>query len=174
MLGVTMSAMPQHSLLPSRWLATLYHVAYPWVRRWWRITAPVRLGVRTIVLDAQGRVLLVRHAYGSEGWGFPGGAPKKREPLAETARREVWEETGVRCRVERLLGVYDSFAEGKSDHVTLFVCTALDAERAKPSSPEIKAAAFFALDALPVEASEGTRRRLAELQTPNASFSGFW
>lgn len=42
-------------------LAKLYHHAYPLARLWWRIVAPVRIGVRTIVLDSQGRVLLVRH-----------------------------------------------------------------------------------------------------------------
>ncbi len=155
-------------------LAKLYHYAYPLARLWWRIAAPVRIGVRAIVLDSQGRVLLVRHAYGSEGWGLPGGAPGRLEPLEETAKREVWEETGVRCRVERLLGVYDSFVEGKSDHVALFVCSAVLPVQARPVSAEIVETGFFALHALPSGASSGTRRRLAELQDPYLSTWGQW
>lgn len=155
-------------------LGSLYYYAYPLARLWWRVTAPVRIGVRAIVLDAHGRVLLVRHAYGSEGWGFPGGAPGRLEKLEDTARREVWEETGVRCQVERLLGIYDSFVEGKSDHVALFVGSAVGTETVRPVSAEIVAVDFFALDALPEGTSSGTRRRLAELQSLRQSHWGLW
>ncbi len=155
-------------------LARLYFHAYPLARLWWRVTAPVRIGVRAIVLDPAGRVLLVRHAYGSEGWSFPGGAPGRLERLEDTARREVWEETGVDCRVERLLGIYDSFVEGKSDHVALFVCRTIGPQPARPVSAEIREAGFFALDALPNGASSGARRRLDEMQTPQQSRWGLW
>lgn len=153
-------------------LARTYHFAYPLVRQGWRLTAPVKLGVRAVVLDETGHVLLVRHAYGSESWGFPGGAPRRREQLADTAVREVWEETGVRCQVQRLLGVFDSFAEGKSDHVALFLCHTQQAAQAQAMSAEIIACRFFPPDALP-PLSAGTRRRLAEMQTAR-SFWGFW
>lgn len=153
-------------------LGRAYSLAYPVVRQGWRITAPVKLGVRAVVLDDAGRVLLVRHAYGSEGWGFPGGAPQRREQLADTAMREVWEETGVRCQVQRLLGVFDSFAEGKSDHVALFLCATQEEAHAQAVSAEIIACRFFALDGLPA-VSAGTRQRLAEMQTTR-SFWGFW
>jgi len=153
-------------------LGRAYRLAYPVVRQGWRITAPVKLGVRAVVLDEAGRVLLVRHAYGSEGWGFPGGAPQRREQLVDTATREVWEETGVRCQVQRLLGIFDSFAEGKSDHVALFLCATQGQAQAQAVSAEIIACRFFALDALPA-ISAGTRQRLAEMQTTR-SFWGIW
>lgn len=162
-----------HALRRS-FLSRLYHDAYPVARLWWRLAAPIKIGVRAVVFDAEGRVLLVRHAYGSEGWGFPGGAPRRLEPLEETAMREVWEETGVRCRVERLVGVYDSFAEGKSDHVALFVGVAAHPAQAQPVSAEILQAGFFALDRLPAGASDGTRRRLADVQAHHASYWGPW
>ena len=153
-------------------LAHLYHLAYPVVRLGWRITAPVKLGVRAVVLDEDDRVLLVRHAYGWEGWSFPGGAPQRREQLADTAVREVWEETGVRCEVQRLLGVFDSFREGKSDHVALFLCRAAGQPHPRAVSAEITACHFFALHALP-ELAAGTQQRLAELRTAR-SYWGFW
>jgi len=155
-------------------LSHLYRLAYPLARFYWRLRAPVKIGVRVVVLDENGRVLLVRHAYGSEGWAFPGGGPGRHEPLADTAVREVREETGIDCRVERLLGVYDSFVEGKSDHVALFVCRAAASQQPAATSAEIVAADFFAQDALPAEASSGTRRRLAELAQGRTGVWGVW
>lgn len=157
-----------------RLLGRLYGLVYPLARAWWRLRAPVRIGVRAVVLDARGRVLLVRHTYGAEGWSFPGGGPARHEPLKDTAVREVREETGVECQVERLLGIYDSFVEGKSDHVALFLCQAISTAEPFPNSPEIVQAAFFPLNALPPNTTAGARRRLAELQDGRPAVSEFW
>lgn len=155
-------------------LGTLYRLAYPLARLWWRFWAPVRIGVRAIVLDAEDHVLLVRHAYGNEGWGFPGGAPQRREALADTARREVWEETGLRVQVERFHGLFDTFVEGKSDHVALFVCRAAPGAHPTPCSPEIVSTGFFSQTALPNGTSHGTKRRLAELSRQAQANWGPW
>ncbi len=160
-------------MLP-RLLGRLYGLAYPLARLWWRLRAPVHIGVRAVVLDQNERVLLVRHAYGSESWSFPGGGPGRHEPLADTAVREVREETGVDCRVEGLLGIYDSFIEGKSDHVALFVCRTTGAVDPRPASPEIVATGFFPLDALPDKTAGGAKRRLAEYLAGRQALSDFW
>jgi 8-oxo-dGTP pyrophosphatase MutT (NUDIX family) len=127
-----------------------------------------------IVLDSKGRVLLVQHAYGDEGWGLPGGGPSRREALADTAVREVREETGIPCQVQQLLGIYDNFQEGKSDHVALFVGLATAQVDPSPVSPEILRAGYFPLSALPPGTSGGTRRRLAELSDNQGAYWGFW
>lgn len=51
------------------------------------------------VFDDDGRVLLIRHPNVPDVWTFPGGGHEPGESFAETARREVWEETGVRGEV---------------------------------------------------------------------------
>src|SRR5262249_38686344 len=44
----------------------------PIFRAWWRIRRPATLGVRALINDETGRVLLVRHTY-AKGWHLPGG-----------------------------------------------------------------------------------------------------
>ncbi|MEU5941017.1 NUDIX domain-containing protein [Micromonospora sp. NPDC047548] len=57
-----------------------------------------------VVLDDRNRVLLVRRS-DSGGWALTTGCLEPGEHPADGALREVFEETGVRVRVERLLSV---------------------------------------------------------------------
>jgi len=66
------------------------------------------------------RVLLVKHSY-RDGWFLPGGTPESGESLAETACREVLEETGVEISEVTLFGIYSSLAGPESAHVVVFV-----------------------------------------------------
>jgi 8-oxo-dGTP pyrophosphatase MutT (NUDIX family) len=60
--------------------------------------------VAAVVRDDQGRVLIQRSQHGV--WSLPAGAIEPGESPAEAAAREVYEETGLRVRVERVLGVF--------------------------------------------------------------------
>jgi ADP-ribose pyrophosphatase YjhB (NUDIX family) len=51
------------------------------------------------VTDGAEQVLLIRHADAPEAWTIPGGGHEPGETHAETARREVREETGVECEI---------------------------------------------------------------------------
>ena len=66
------------------------------VRRWIvRLAAPsFTVGAACVVERDDGRILLVRLAY-RDGWGLPGGLIKRREDVADCARREVGEEVGL-------------------------------------------------------------------------------
>ena len=122
---------------------------------------PFRLGVRTLVTDDGGRVLLVRHSY-RPGWCFPGGGVQKWETLAQAAIRETAEEGGIRItRLDRLVGVYANFGIGYCDHVALF--QASEWQDAPRESLEIAEARFFARADLPGDTSPPTLRRLAEV-----------
>jgi ADP-ribose pyrophosphatase YjhB (NUDIX family) len=131
-------------------------------RRWvWRVAGPRTVGVRGLVVDGDGRVLLVRHTYGSAHWQLPGGGVRRRESIVAALHRELREETGVVVTGPvRLLGTYSSLTDGKSDHISVFV---VDAFVQQPSdSAEIDTARFFAVDGLPDDTSPATRRRLDE------------
>jgi len=125
-----------------------------------KVRVPVTLGVRTMILDGQGQVLLVRHTY-RPGWYFPGGGVKRWETLEEAARREAREEAGVDpAEMEGPIGLFANFMEAQSDHVALFVVRRW---RTIPcNSTEIAESRFFPLTDLPADATDATRRRVEE------------
>lgn len=126
-----------------------------------RITRPLTVGVRLILLDGD-RVLLVRHTY-QDGWLLPGGGVEKGETLEEAARREAREETGAQLGALELFGAYTNFAEYKSDHVAVFVCHEVTIPNTpRKSSPEIASIQFFPVYALPEDLLPGHRRRMQE------------
>lgn len=62
------------------------------------------VGAMALIQDAQGRVLIVEHTYRrSVPWGLPGGWLKQAESPEAGLIREVFEETGLRVRVDGLL-----------------------------------------------------------------------
>lgn len=134
----------------------------------WRVFGPRTIGVRGVVADADGRVLLVRHSYGRHAWHLPGGGVKRRESLEGALHRELREEAGVVVDGPvRLLGTYSNLSEGKSDHVSVFIVE--DWRRHESHDREIAAASFFALEDLPASTTPGTRRRLAEWRAGDAT-----
>ena len=65
----------------------------------------VRLGCSAAIFDERGRIFLTRRADNGQ-WCLPGGGMEAGESVAEACEREVWEETGLRIDVKRLVGVY--------------------------------------------------------------------
>jgi 8-oxo-dGTP pyrophosphatase MutT (NUDIX family) len=118
-----------------------------------------RLGAAALLLDEEGRVLLVRHAYGPLNWELPGGMSESGETLSDTAVREVREETGLECTAASLSGIY--FDAETDAHHFVFRCTVVGGE-ALPHSDEISDCAYWSPDALPRPISDFTVRRIQD------------
>ena len=133
----------------------------------WRTT-----GVKAMVFDPAGALLLIRHRYGNAAlWMLPGGGVERGETVAQAAAREVMEEVGCRTVDLDLIGTYRNAAEGRRDTVHLFSATTPDT--AVADGIEVAEARFFRLDALPQTTSPATMRRVAEMIGQRAA-TGEW
>jgi ADP-ribose pyrophosphatase YjhB (NUDIX family) len=109
-----------------------------------------KVAVGAVVGDDQGRLLLVQRA-DSGVWLYPTGWADIGYSPAEVARKEVHEETGIECEVERLLAVFDGMRQGFSRiplYSLVFLCRATGGDlEAHPL--ECADVGWFAADDLP-------------------------
>ncbi|MET8680297.1 NUDIX domain-containing protein [Streptomyces sp. NPDC004647] len=110
-------------------------------------------GVSAIVFDDDGRVLLGRRA-DTGRWSIIGGIPDPGEQPSQTAVREVYEETAVRCVPERVVLVqaldpveYPNGDQCQFMDITLR-CRAVGGE-ARVNDDESLDVAWFPMDGLP-------------------------
>lgn len=140
----------------------IWKIVRPLTRLYYRFSRPLTVGVRGLVRDERGHILLVRHSY-VDGWYLPGGGVERSETAPTALRRELDEEVGVLLRARpRLLGLYANFREFKSDHVALFLIEPGSYDRVARKSFEIAEYDFFPPDALPEGTTRGTAARIAE------------
>lgn len=61
------------------------------------------------IIFKDGKVLLIKRKYWpfSDYWAIPGGKVNRKERIADTVVRELKEETGLRVKQTKLLGIYD-------------------------------------------------------------------
>jgi ADP-ribose pyrophosphatase YjhB (NUDIX family) len=138
-------------------------VAHALRKRWWRLARPRLRGCRVLAFDGEGRVLLVRHAYGSGKWMAPGGGLKRREGQIAGAIRELREETGcVLCNAREIV-LAEEPLNGAVNAVHIVAGTTGDAPR--PDGREVIEAAFFSVEDLPDPMPAPLRARLPEWVT---------
>jgi ADP-ribose pyrophosphatase YjhB (NUDIX family) len=130
---------------------------------YWRFARPMTLGVRALVLDDSGRILLVKHSYVS-GWHLPGGGVEPGETLTQALARELSEEGHIELTAgPQLHGVYFNCRVSRRDHVAVYVVREFRAAPSPVIGREIVARAFFPADALPADTTSATRARIREL-----------
>lgn len=150
----------------------LITLAYKLSQMVWKITRPITIGVR-VVLVSEGRFLLVKPSYQAV-WTLPGGGVEPRETLEQAARREILEEVGARAGELHLLGIYTSFLENKNDHIVVFCADLLSQDENHRPDAEIEQQGFFTLDDLPENTAPGARRRLEEYLSGGGPHAGMW
>jgi len=131
------------------------------------------LGAASVIVDRDGRVLLVKHSYGPHNWEIPGGGAEPGESVEETACREAREEVGVSLAIERLSGVYwePNREDGKAIHHFVFLAR-LQAASPEPrvvDAMEITDCGWFAPAELPRPISQFTVQRIEEALSGGAA-----
>jgi 8-oxo-dGTP pyrophosphatase MutT (NUDIX family) len=132
-----------------------FYVTWGWVphvlRRWIvRLVAPsFTVGAACVIERDDGAILLVRLVY-RRGWGLPGGLIKRREDVADCARREVYEEVGLRVELTSAAAVV---VDGRPQRVDV-VFRAVPADGSDPAdaharSSELVEARWYPADELP-------------------------
>lgn len=144
----------------------------PAIRRllhlYWRFARGLTIGVRGLVVDAQGRVFLVKHSYVA-GWHLPGGGVEADETLATALARELREEGNIELNGTPLLfAVYLNRCASRRDHVALYVVRSFRQNAPPRPNREIVAHGFVAPDSLPQGTTRSTRERIAEVLNGSA------
>ena len=112
-----------------------------------------------IARDSAGRVLLIRHSYGSGNWMLPGGGIARRELPLAAALRELAEETGLELAGPRCLLVLEEPLYGTVNRVHMF--TGLTSGDPVCDGREVIEARFFAPDDLPGDLSPHLAQHLS-------------
>ena len=144
------------------WRVRIEPFTRPLFFAWSRLQRGMTLGVRSVAVDAQGRVMLVKHTY-LAGWGLPGGGVDRGEATGDAAARELFEETGLRVTAPgRLVSVHSNERIFKGDHVLVYRFDAFEAG-ALTHHGEIAETGWFDPRSLPEDAHRSTRDRMAEM-----------
>jgi len=135
----------------------------PLMHLYWRFSRPATLGARALVIDADGRVFLVKHSY-VDGWHLPGGGVETGETLLEALARELAEEGNILMTTQPVLhGVFFNSRVSRRDHVAVYIVRDFRQDGMPVPNHEIVAHGFFARDALPADTGRATRARIAEV-----------
>jgi ADP-ribose pyrophosphatase YjhB (NUDIX family)/rhodanese-related sulfurtransferase len=128
-------------------------------------SGPVPLGAASVIVDDEGRVLMVHHTYGELNWEIPGGVLETHESAEEGAIREAREETGVTLEIARLSGIYWEPGWGATGGHHFVFRARLAATSSAPSvndRAEISEVGWFARNELPLPISDFTVRRIED------------
>ena len=133
------------------------------MQRYWRVTRGLTISTQAAVIDADDRILLIRHTY-HPGWHFPGGGVERMETArrrcaASSTRRPAWLSLAIRSCSASM----PTSASFPSDHIALFVVRQWRQARPPVPNYEIAAHGMFARAALPDDINPSTARRIGEI-----------
>lgn len=99
------------------------------------------------IIEREGKVLMVKRAIqpGYGLWSIPGGYVDRGEVVEEAAVREVWEETGLKVEIQRMVGLFS-----EHEHpVVVAVFAAREVGGSLKAGSETLELGFFSPDGLP-------------------------
>ena len=126
----------------------------------------LRVGCSATIFDEKREKVLLTKRTDNGRWCLPGGHMESGESAAEACEREVLEETGLKVRVTRLIGVYSDpnqlviYADGNK---AFFVIMSFEAEIIEGElglSDETTDAGYFSLaeiETMPIHANHKSR-----------------
>lgn len=130
---------------------------------YWYLFRPSRPGAKTFVFHGE-RLLLVRLGYAHKRWVLPGGGIDRGEEPEAAAKREVFEESGL--RLEKLTYIDQRHHTNQYRKVTVFYYTAAAAtENLVIDGQEIVDAGWFPLSELPEALSPRLREEITMYTT---------
>jgi len=128
----------------------LYRVLYRWayraMRLYWAAVHPRTHGALVAIFHGR-RILLVKNSY-VPYHSLPGGYVKRRERSLDAARRELWEETGIRADPARLRLALDLDHrwEGKREHLEIFEMEVAEPPEVRIDRREVEWAEFVEVE----------------------------
>lgn len=107
------------------------------------------LAVDIIIINEDGRIVLIERKNPPYGWALPGGFVDYGETLVDAAIREAKEETCVDVKILESLGVYDDPKRDPRQHVisAVFIATAFN--QTPKAADDAKNLNVYSLDDLP-------------------------
>ena len=126
----------------------------------------LRVGCSATIFDEKREKVLLTQRMDNGRWCLPGGHMESGESATEACEREVWEETGLKVRAVRLLGVYsnpDQLVIYKDGNKAFFVVMNFEAQVLEGTlglSDETTAFGWFSLaemEAMPIHANHKLR-----------------
>lgn len=118
--------------------------------------APLLLVGGSVIVENENGEILLQQRTDNGCWGYPGGAMEPGECVEDTAKRELFEETGLIAEALQLFNVFSGeathyiYSNGDEVHIVdvVYCCTKFHGQlRLDPI--ETKALRFFPLTALP-------------------------
>lgn len=133
--------------------------------------------MNVVVANGAGEILLIRRA-DNDNWALPGGALDIGESLPDAGVRETFEETGIRCEIAGLVGLYSdlrhiilytSNGEARQELSVVFIGRLVGGELTpSEESREVRWVAPAAIDGLQMDRSMRMRigRYLSGARSP--------
>lgn len=127
---------------------SFYKIYNIFKKQYWKLYKPQTSGVKIMVFNSQGEILLVRIGYMHKLWVIPGGKLDRGEEPADAALRELQEEIGVQLsECKYAFSIYHE-KQGKKDTIYFFEAVA-DIHDFTIDDEEIIDVSWFPLHALP-------------------------